>query len=367
MRNRRFLLPLLLVFLVSACGQQEPAAVDDPVVEVAQIAASVSGTITYRERMALSPEAVAEIILQDVSRADAEAIVIAKQRITSPGQVPIRFKLDFDPADIDQRMTYSIQARITDHGRLMYINDTMTPVLTRGAGNEVEMTLVRVQGQPESASEDSASPAGMPLEGMFRYMADAAIFRDCRNNKTYPVSMEGAYIELERAYSNSGIEGGSEIMVRLQGRLLSRPAMEGNSNVIKLIVDNFNSIYPDKTCAPTTHAELVGTYWRLVEVNGQTVRTPEQQKEAHMVLAAEESAVRGNAGCNNFFGGFQTSDNALSFSQLGSTMMACPEGMDTERDFLAVLGSTTRFEISGLFLELYADDQLLARLEAIYF
>ena len=47
-------------------------------------------------------------------------------------------------------------------------------------------------------------------------------------------------------------------------------------------------------------------------------------------------------------------------------MMACPQAMDTEHDFLAAMGVTTRYEISGLILKLYADDQLLARFEAIY-
>jgi heat shock protein HslJ len=51
---------------------------------------------------------------------------------------------------------------------------------------------------------------------------------------------------------------------------------------------------------------------------------------------------------------------------MGSTMMACPQGMDTEQGFLAALGSTTYYKISGLFLELYANEQLLARFEAIY-
>ena len=85
-----------------------------------------------------------------------------------------------------------------------------------------------------------------------------------------------------------------------------------------------------------------------------------------MILAGAESRVHGNAGCNNFFGQFKTSENTLTFSAMGSTMMACPQAMDTERDFLAALGATTRYEISGLFLKLYAEDQLLAQLEAVY-
>ena len=96
------------------------------------------------------------------------------------------------------------------------------------------------------------------------------------------------------------------------------------------------------------------------------VSTTEGMKEAHMILAGAESRVHGNAGCNNFFGQFKTGENTLAFSAVGSTMMACPQAMDTEYGFLAALGATTRYKISGLFLKLYAEDQLLAQLEAVY-
>ncbi|MFC1690372.1 YbaY family lipoprotein [Pseudomonadota bacterium] len=342
----------MAAFLFACDAKEEEVLLTEP-------APAISGTISYRERMALSEDAVIEIILQDVSLADAPAIEIARQRITRPGQVPVPFKLRYDPGDIDERMTYSISARITGQGKLLFINDTVTPVLTRGAGNTVDMVLVRVVGSSELP--------GMELEGMFRYMADAALFRDCRNNKTYPVSMEGQYLELERTYLNSGIEAGSEAMVQLRGRLLERPAMEGNTNEVKLIVDKLHKLVLEKTCAPSTHAELLGTYWRLDELAGEPVTTPGDMKEAHMILAAAESRVHGNAGCNNFFGQFKTQEDKLSFSAVGSTMMACPAAMDTEQAFLAALGKTVRFGISGLFLELYdADGALLARLEAVY-
>ena len=75
----------------------------------------------------------------------------------------------------------------------------------------------------------------MELTGMFRYMADAALFRDCRTDRSYPVAMEENYIELERAYLNSGVEAGTEVMVELDGRYLERPGMENNS-IPKILV-----------------------------------------------------------------------------------------------------------------------------------
>ena len=54
----------------------------------------VSGTIAYRERILLTPEAVVKVSLQDVSLAAAPATELAEQEITSPGQDPIDVELE---------------------------------------------------------------------------------------------------------------------------------------------------------------------------------------------------------------------------------------------------------------------------------
>jgi len=361
--NNYFKTLLVLTFLLpTACKQQEAP----PVSESAPETAFISGTVAYRERIALSPGAVVEIALQDVSLADAPAKNIAQQRITNPGQVPIHFELTYKPEDIDGRMSYAIQARILEGESLMFINDTHTPVLTRGAGNQVDMMLVRVQGNKPAAESPRQDSAGMALEGMFRYMADAAVFRDCRTGKAFPVAMEAEYVELERAYLDARSEPGSEVMVRLRGRYLERPAMEGEQMKVKLIVDEVTEVLPAESCEPVDHASLTDTYWKLLELDGESVTTTEGMREAHVILASAESRAHGFAGCNNFFGGYQSEGDSLTFSAMGATMMACPEGMDTEQAFLSALGKTTRYTISGQFLQIYAGDNLLARLEAVY-
>jgi copper homeostasis protein (lipoprotein) len=217
-----------------------------------------------------------------------------------------------------------------------------------------------------AAPETTAATGGTQLEGMFRYLADAARFRDCRTNRSYPVAMEGAYLEVETAYLNSGIEPGQEVYVKIAGRFLERPAMQSNNNEISLIVDVFENLDLDKSCAHTELSELLNTYWKLTELNGNPVATAEGAKEAHLILSEPDARAHGNAGCNNYFGRFQLDDDKLAFGALGSTMMACAEGMDTERAFLDALGQTTRYVIEGETLQLYAEDQLLAQFEAVY-
>jgi len=229
-----------------------------------------------------------------------------------------------------------------------------------------QQELPPVQEAPPAIERSSEGSPGMALEGMFRYMADAAIFRDCRSGKTFPVSMEAEYINLERAYLEARTEPGSELMVRLHGRYLERPAMEGDQMKVKLIVDEVTEVLPGESCEPEHHASLADTYWKLLELDGKAISTPEGMREAHVIFASAESRADGFAGCNNFFGGYQVDGESLTFSARGSTRMACPEGMDTEQAFLGALGKTTRYKISGQFLQIYASDHLLARLEAVH-
>ena len=107
--------------------------------------ASVTGTVTYRERIALSPRATLQVQLRDVSLQDAASKLIAEQVIQNPGQVPIKFKIEYTRDDLDPRNTYAVQARIQESdGRLAFINDTAYDVITRGNPDKVDMLLVRV-------------------------------------------------------------------------------------------------------------------------------------------------------------------------------------------------------------------------------
>lgn len=106
--------------------------------------ASVTGTVSYRERMALTPEAVVEVRLLDVSIADAAAKLIAEQTIRPQHQVPIAFELVYDSADIDERLTYAVRATIRDGGRLLFTTDRSYPVLTRGNPGHVDLVLKRI-------------------------------------------------------------------------------------------------------------------------------------------------------------------------------------------------------------------------------
>jgi uncharacterized lipoprotein YbaY/heat shock protein HslJ len=119
----------------------------------------VTGTATYRERIALPPQAVFEAILEDVSRADAPAPEIGRTTIEGPGQPPITFAIAYDRSAIDERLTYAVRARVLVDGRLLFTTDTVHTVLTRGAPDDVTITMKRVSGRP-AMSEDATAVMG---------------------------------------------------------------------------------------------------------------------------------------------------------------------------------------------------------------
>jgi putative lipoprotein len=124
---------LLLASLLAACQGSSQAD-------------SVTGTVTYLVRIALPEDAVVTVRLQDISLADAPAELIGEQVIETKGkQVPIPYEIEYDATQIKENNAYSISARIEDSsGKLLFISDTVYPVITRGnPTSDVEVLVVQ--------------------------------------------------------------------------------------------------------------------------------------------------------------------------------------------------------------------------------
>jgi len=108
--------------------------------------ATVAGTVRPPERMAIPPDAVVDVQLLDVSRADAPATVLARQEISTQGrQPPFRFALSYDPAAIRAGHRYTVSARIRTRDRLLFVSDTHQAVLTGGMPEPVDVAVVPVR------------------------------------------------------------------------------------------------------------------------------------------------------------------------------------------------------------------------------
>ncbi|EJM52657.1 MULTISPECIES: YbaY family lipoprotein [Pseudomonas] len=101
---------LAMSTLLGACQSIQPAA-----------KTSLDGEVFYLQRSALPPTATLSVSLQDVSLADAPAVVLDEQKGQVKGQVPLPFHLSYDPAQVKPGHRYSVSARIEVDGKLMFI------------------------------------------------------------------------------------------------------------------------------------------------------------------------------------------------------------------------------------------------------
>jgi heat shock protein HslJ len=112
-------------------------------------------------------------------------------------------------------------------------------------------------------------------------------------------------------------------------------------------------------------ADLRSTDWKLVALGDKPVTPTDTARAAHITLQPDSKQVAGSGGCNRLFGVYELNGQKLRFSGVGSTKMACKDGMDTESEFLKSLLRVAGWRINSQQLELTdSAGVVLARFEA---
>ena len=124
------------------------------------VPAQVRGTATYRERVALPPNAVFEATLEDVTKADAPAELIGRYRADQINGAPIRFEINYDPSEIDPSHRYVVRGRIVVGGKLLLHTDPPPRVLTGGRGTQVSLLLTPANGTAPAVSSSTGATLG---------------------------------------------------------------------------------------------------------------------------------------------------------------------------------------------------------------
>jgi heat shock protein HslJ len=114
------------------------------------------------------------------------------------------------------------------------------------------------------------------------------------------------------------------------------------------------------SCTPAGGTTLAGSEWRPLELGGQPV-----PGSAEMFVAfGGDGALRGNGGCNGFFGTYEANGAALAIGALGATKMMCEaDVMAGEDALLDILARTAAYERDGTSLVLRdGEGAVIARL-----
>jgi putative lipoprotein len=124
---------------------------------------TITGEVTYRERLALPPDASLNMLLVDLDAPDAEPLAGAAAIISRPGQVPLQFTFRVESQAVDEAGRYGLTAEIVSHDTVWFRNavplalDGTAPVL-------VIVALAASPGRSETEAEGEAGDLEVKAE-----------------------------------------------------------------------------------------------------------------------------------------------------------------------------------------------------------
>jgi uncharacterized lipoprotein YbaY/heat shock protein HslJ len=325
---------------------------------------TIKGKAVYTDNLTLPKDAKFEVTLEDVSLMDAPSVVIGQTTIDPAGQIPIAYTITFDDKKIVLGHRYAVRAKITQGDTLLYMTDTMNPVFTGNDTNEVELIMKRIYKIPESHV----------MQGLYKYMADAALFKECLTGKYYPVAFEADNVALEKAYLKDTNGSGEFLKVEIKGKVVKRPKMDGDGEEDTLLVERFIRTEEKKDCtAQHENVPIINNYWKLILLSGGNVSTKENEREAHILLKTGFNGVgelKMVTSCGIVMGRYKIEDQniEIKFKERDISEEKTCKDKVTEDKFSDALTNAKYWKIKGETLQLLDDtDAVLAEFKAVYF
>jgi heat shock protein HslJ/uncharacterized lipoprotein YbaY len=372
-----------------------------PLAAPAQDSRDLTGTVTYRDRMAL-PEGA--LLIVEVT--DAAGAVVAEARLPTEGrQVPIPFALRL-PADTEG----SLRAGLSLGGEVIWLGDpvALTPetpadlgelvlarhqpmgfasaflcgdrrvmvgfagealVMDTGRGDRLVLQSVpaasgaryELPGDPGTSFWNRGEGALISIGGtdlpacrLSFPMDDATPYRAGGNEPFWSVEVAGGTLTLRRLgmddlilpVAATGLSDAGDILVMAGAATLRRaPALCRDSMTGMPHPETVTLALEGETLGGGDPASLlIGPAWVVEDIGGAGVIDA-----ARVTLGfAAGGRVAGTGGCNRWFAGYTLTGEGLTFGEAGATMMACaPALMDQEQRFFAALAQVTRFDIDA--------------------
>ena len=315
------------------------------------MAQSIEGSAACRERMSLPTTAVFEASIEDVSRADTPAEIVAVTRVPSPGHQPITFRIAYDPAQIQAGHTYVVRARIVADNRLLFTTDAATPVIIGGHPTRVSLMLSRVAGGQTPPKAGGTSPlegtywratelAGKPIakqeptrEAHLQFQAGRVSGSDGCNRLAGSYQLNGDHVTFSQmavtqmaCLHSSGTEGPFQDALKNASRLIVAGDRLELFDAAGTRLATFVAGTQPSAQAPSSG--LAGTSWQLVKFQGSddtTLRPDDRAKYTIDFGAGGRLTTR--IDCNRGRGTWKsTGPSQIEFGPLALTRAPCPAG-----------------------------------------
>jgi len=129
----------------------------------------IRGHVIPTEGPPLPPGALIDVTLEDQSRTDVAAAVIARSQTIATGAPPYPFRLHIDASALEPGHRYGLRARISAQGQLWYINTSRIP-LPEGDSD----APVVVEVEPVGIAKHGGTGLLAPLPALFTGMSICA-------------------------------------------------------------------------------------------------------------------------------------------------------------------------------------------------
>lgn len=357
----------------------------------AQDTRTLGGEVTYRDRMALSPDAtlIVEVTAPDLS-------VLAEARIPTEGrQVPIPFAVEM-PRDAEG----TLRAGLSMGGRIVWLGETVavgpdTPddlggivlqrhvpmgfasayrcgdrmirvgfagdavVMDTGAARLILGPVPAASGARYEAEGDPGtwfwsrgegalvSVAGQELpECRATFPMDTTPYRASGNEPFWSLTLADGQMtlsrlgmdDLEMPVTETGLTDDGDILFiaadparALRAVVLRRPTLCRDDMTGMPHPETVEVSMGDNTirgCGGDPWSLLTGRTWQIEDIGGEGVIDSVRATLGFDAGAATgEARVYGSGSCNRYFGGATLTGEGLSFGPIAGTMMACPEAI----------------------------------------
>ena len=184
---------------------------------------------------------------------------------------------------------------------------------------------------------------------------------------TFEIAFDPAKIDESHRYIVRArvLVGGTQLFASQAYPVLTR----GNGNEVQILL---RRTAPPRAGTPQLPDEagpgpapLENTWWKLTQVGDTPVVTAEGQEEPHLILDPKEMRASGSGGCNRMTGRYELNGGRLTFGPMAGTLMACQNGMETEKAFHEAIARVQLWKIEGQRLNLLdAAGAVVARFEA---
>lgn len=205
-----------------------------------------------------------------------------------------------------------------------------------------------------------------PFEDIIKITGDFGVrngtvnFTECSTALNFSVRKEKEYATLLQNYMNTPHERDQPLLVSLLGKIV-----RGEGGPAELVVEHFNTIYPDRNCEGNkVKTSLTGTFWRLQEVDGLAVTKTADEKQPYLLLNSDRS-FRAYGNCNQITGDYLVKGDLFLLNRKPDIRLACPEGVFVENELIRAFKRTKSFRIDDETLELLDQGgQVRARFQA---